>query len=255
MSKRYKKQKGLKYLNLELKAHMIYGLLGRNGAGKSTIMNLMARRIFPSSGLLKISGVQLKEGMNLSPIVHLLSEENYYNIDVKIASHFKNIHDLNEHFDIENAYRIAELFKLDSNQKLKSLSTGYLTIFKLCIALSIRVDVLLLDEPIKGLDANHRELFYSLHLEYYQNHNNTIVISSHIIDEITNLIEEVIVIEDGNIILEQSVEYLLNHAYLFSGKYEEVIKTLNGLIPLHIERKAFETRANILTEIENMHNL
>ena len=104
----------------------------------------------------------------------------------------------------------------------KALSKGYQSIFKLIIALSLNVPYVIFDEPVLGLDANHRELFYSLLLKEFENNERTLIIATHLIEEVSNIIEEVVLIDKGKILLQETVEELLEKGYSISGVAQEV---------------------------------
>ena len=114
------------------------------------------------------------------------------------------------------------LFRSDPKNRLKQLSTGYTSIYKMITALSVGVDYVLLDEPVLGVDANHRELFYQVLIESYANNPRTFIISTHLIEEAKRLIEEVVIIKNGKIINSQSCEELLKSGYCISGKTQDV---------------------------------
>ncbi|KSU12438.1 ABC transporter ATP-binding protein [Lactococcus lactis subsp. lactis] len=105
---------------------------------------------------------------------------------------------------------------------MNKLSTGYRSIAKLIIALCVPCEYIFLDEPVLGLDANHRELFYNYLIETYQENPRTFVISTHLIEEISNLLEKVIILDKGKIIEDNSVENILEKAYIVTGSIEEV---------------------------------
>ena len=100
---------------------------------------------------------------------------------------------------------------------MKSLSTGYNSIFKVIIALSVNTPYVLLDEPVLGLDANHRDIFYNLLIEKYSNSPATYVISTHLIEEVSNVIEDVIIIKKGKIIKNETREELMSVGYTVTG--------------------------------------
>jgi len=98
------------------------------------------------------------------------------------------------------------------------LSTGYSSIFKVIIALSVNTPYVLLDEPVLGLDANHRDMFYRYLIEKYSETPSTYVISTHLIEEISNLVEHIIIIRKGKIIKDEAREELMSYGYTVSGK-------------------------------------
>jgi ABC-2 type transport system ATP-binding protein len=102
------------------------------------------------------------------------------------------------------------------------LSTGYTSIFKVILALCVKADYILLDEPVLGLDAGHRELFYKSLLESYTESPRTFIISTHLIEEVSSIIEDVVIIDRGRIIRDCSVEELLQSGYNITGGIEAV---------------------------------
>lgn len=252
VSKRYRNSKinALSNINIQFEKGKIYGLLGRNGSGKSTLLKLISYKLFTSSGLILINEQLLSNKLDLSNIVHLLSDKNYYDENIRIIDHYIFISKINDAFNYENAISLSEQFGIDLNLKPKDLSTGYTSAFKICVALSMNVDYLLLDEPTNGLDANHRQLFYKLLIEYYQKYLNTIIISSHIIDEITNIIEHVVLVNEGELIINSDVEDLLNKAFVISGKDSLVRDYIKGMSTFHIDTKGFITNAYVFDKID-----
>ena len=141
---------------------------------------------------------------------------------LKIKDHFKWIERFYDSFDLNKAFEISEKFNLDTNKRFKALSKGYQSIFKLTVALSLNVPYVIFDEPVLGLDANHRELFYDLLLKDYEDNERTIIIATHLIEEVANIIEEVVLIDKGKVLLQEKVENLLETGYSISGVAGEV---------------------------------
>ena len=163
--------------------------------------------------------------MQVHEKIFCMSEADLYDKDLKIKEHFKWI---DRFYDLNKALTIAEKFELDINKKFRSLSKGYQSIFKLTAALSLNVPYVIFDEPVLGLDANHRELFYDLLLQDYENNERTIIVATHLIEEVANIIEEVVLIDHGQIILQDTVENLLETGYSVSGIAQEVDRYCSG---------------------------
>lgn len=228
VSKRYKSVTALDNISFSFEFGKIYGFLGRNGAGKSTLINIIANRIFADQGEILIDGIPAKENMGIHEKIFCMSEADLYDRDLKVKDHFKWTDRFYDDFDLNKAFEYAQKFNLDTNKRFKALSKGYQSIFKLIIALSLRVPYIIFDEPVLGLDANHRELFYHLLLQEFENNERTYIIATHLIEEISNIIEEVVFIDKGKILLQEPVEELLEKGYSVSGLAQEVDRYCDG---------------------------
>lgn len=217
INKNFKETKALKNINLTFEKNKIYGLLGRNGAGKTTLLNIISNRIFPTSGNIIYGENKISQfDGNLSDF-YVMGEQNYYPEGERVKEIFNWTKEFYENFDMDLALKLSEDFNLNTSKKFKSLSTGYQTIVKDIIALSVNSPYVFFDEPVLGLDANHRDMFYKHLLESYLYNQSTYVISTHLIDEVANLIEKIIILDEGKIIRNTTCEKLLNEGYTVSG--------------------------------------
>ena len=228
ITKRYKNVTALDNVSFSFELGKIYGLLGRNGAGKTTLINIIANRIFPDCGEVLIDGIPARENMTVHGKIFCMSEADLYDKDLKVKEHFKWTNRFYDEFDLNKAFKLSEKFNLDTNKRFKALSKGYQSIFKLIIALSLNVPYVIFDEPVLGLDANHRELFYSLLLKELETGERTLIIATHLIEEVSNIIEEVVLIDNGKLLLQKSVEELLETGYSVSGFAKEVDRYCEG---------------------------
>ena len=222
ITKKYNGLTALDNVSFSFEFGKIYGFLGRNGAGKSTLINVIANRIFADEGKVLVDDVPARENMKVQEKIFCMSETDLYDKDLKIKEHFKWINRFYDSFNIDKALEISEKFNLDTDKRFKALSKGYQSIFKLTVALSLNVPYVIFDEPVLGLDANHRELFYDLLLKDYEDGERTIIIATHLIEEVAHIIEEVVLIDKGKILLQESVERLLETGYSISGITKEV---------------------------------
>ncbi|GMQ62445.1 ABC transporter ATP-binding protein [Vallitalea maricola] len=222
ITKRYNDVTALDNVSFSFEYGKIYGFLGRNGAGKSTLINIIANRIFADEGKILIDDVPAKENMEVHEKIFCMSEVDLYDTSLKIKDHFKWINRFYDSFNIEKALQIADKFNLNITKKFKQLSKGYQSIFKLTVAMALNVPYVIFDEPVLGLDANHRELFYNMLLKDYESNERTIIIATHLIEEVANIIEEVILIDNGKVLLQESVERLLETGYCVSGVAKDI---------------------------------
>lgn len=228
VSKNYGNLQALSDVSLTFERDKIYGLLGRNGAGKSTLLNIITNRIYADSGEVLIDGEPAKDNDSALGKIYLMSEKNFYPEKMKIKQVFQWSKIFYPDFDEAYAHRIAQSFELNINKTVKSLSTGYSSIFKLIIALSVNTPYVLLDEPVLGLDANHRDLFYRILIEKYSQSPSTIIISTHLIEEVSSVIENIVIIKKGQILKNEPCETLLAGGYTVSGAISMVDAYITG---------------------------
>lgn len=222
VNKSFKNTLALDNVSVKFEEGKIYGLLGRNGAGKSTLLKILSNRIFADSGEVLIDWEKATENDSAQTKIYLMSESNLYPQKMKIKNAFKLTKSFYPNFDTEYAENIASQFGLDLNKKIGSLSTGYNSIFKIVISLSVNTPYVFLDEPVLGLDANHRDMFYRMLIEKYSENPFCCVISTHLIEEVSSVIEEVVIIKEGKIIRNESRDALLETGYTVSGVGEKV---------------------------------
>ena len=228
LSKKFGRRVILDDVSFTLEPAKIYGLLGRNGAGKSTLLNLISNRIFPTSGSIKLGDQEVNTDQTLDKIF-LIGEDNLYYKQVKINQMFDLADGAYGNFDYQNAEQMLKRFGLEGNQKFAKLSTGQKTAAKISLALNVDADYIFLDEPVLGLDANHREIFYQELIKSYQKRPRTIVLSTHLIDEIQQLVEHVILIDRHRVLEDADAQDLLDRAYDISGPAKLVDQYTEGL--------------------------
>lgn len=216
VSKRFGEIQALDQIDLEFGDNKIYGLLGNNGAGKTTLLNILTGRYLEDSGSITIDGIPHHNSAALAKL-YMMSEKNLFPDEMKVKDALKWTARFHPNFDHEFAQQLIHEFKLPLKQKIQKLSTGYSSIFKMVLALSVNTEYVLLDEPVLGLDAQHRDMFYRFLMEAYANHPRTIILSTHLIAEAANMIEHTVIISKGRILADQPVEELLSQGYTISG--------------------------------------
>ncbi|MBN1191191.1 MAG: ABC transporter ATP-binding protein [Dehalococcoidales bacterium] len=228
VSKQFGKTEALKGVTLTFEPEKIYGLLGRNGAGKTTLLNIITNKIFASAGEVMVDGETAVENDRAQAKIFYMTEKNVHPWGMTVREGFRWAHELNPAFNEKYAYALARKFDLDTGKKIKSLSSGYNSVFRLVLTLAYCSPVLILDEPVLGLDAAHRDLFYRELIAYYSEHPRTIVIATHLIDEVAEVLEQVIILKNGQIILDEPVESVLQLAYSVSGEEASVDSFTRG---------------------------
>ena len=228
ISKRFGDTQALQNVNLRFEENKIYGLLGRNGAGKTTLLNIINNRMYADSGEITMDGVSIQENDEILRNFYFIGEKLLYPDSLKVKDIFKWTKEFFPDFDMDYAHKLSELFALGLKSKNSKLSTGYKSILKNIVALSVNTPFVFFDEPVLGLDANHRELFYKVLLEKYIENPFTAVISTHLIEEVSNVIEDVVIIKDGTIIKNESRDNLLTKGYTIAGPAPTVDSYIQG---------------------------
>jgi ABC-2 type transport system ATP-binding protein len=251
LTKTYDTFKALNDINLILEENKIYGLLGRNGAAKTTLLNLITNKIFPTTGEVLINKQNVYENDKALNEVFYIFEKNLYPEGQKVKDVFKWTKEFYQNFDTNYANSLANKFGLNTKKKMKELSTGYMSIFKDILALASNAKILLLDEPLLGLDANHRDLFYKELIANYIASPKTIIISTHLIDEVEDVIEEVILLKNGKLIVNQSVESFISSTYQVSGEESKVNEWLHDRKFVGLEKIGKYLSATVLENIND----
>lgn len=195
----------------------IYGLLGSNGAGKTTMLNIITNRLYADSGEVLIDGESAPGRDKALSKVYMMAEQNLFPESMKVKAALRITADFLPSFDLELAMELAKKFGLPMNKKVKALSTGYSSIIRIILALSAGTPYVIFDEPVLGLDAQHRDMFYRLLMEHCGGGEQTVIISTHLIQEAAPLIEHAVIIKDGKILRNAPAEELKGAAHTVTG--------------------------------------
>jgi len=222
LTKRYKDKNALDNVSLAIEGGAIYGLLGRNGAGKTTLMSILTAQNFESAGTVKVFGEHPYENSSVLNRICFVRESQKYPDDATPRHAFKAASLFFKNWDQELAEELIKDFQLPMKQTIKKLSRGQLSAVGVIIGLASRADITFFDEPYLGLDAVARQIFYDRLLDDYAEHPRTIILSSHLIDEVSNLIEHVIVIDNGQILMNEDTDAVRDRAVTVIGDSAKV---------------------------------
>lgn len=238
LTKSYHGQKALNDFSASFEKNKIYGLLGRNGAGKTTMINCATARIFADSGKALAFGEPVAENAHVLPKICYMPEKTMFMKKMKVAVTLKYAADFFENFDKAYADELCEKFELDVNKKYNELSRGYESILRIVIGLAARAPLTIFDEPVLGLDAAVRDIFYRELIDDYTKNPRTFIISTHLIEESADVFEEALIIKKGRLVAQSSVEELKSKAHYVSGKASVVDEALSGLNVINTESVA-----------------
>ncbi len=205
LTKCYGTKTALNKADLKLRRGKIIGLLGPNGSGKTTLIKTANGLLKPTSGELLIDG--MTPGVETKRIVSYLPDKNYLSDWMTIRGLVKLFDDFYGDFDAKNAYDMIENLKLNPDDKLKTLSKGNKEKIQLILVMSRRAQLYLLDEPIGGVDPATRDYILNSIIKNYSE-NATVMISTHLIADIEKILDEVIFIQNGSIMLHDTVDDL-----------------------------------------------
>src|SRR5690606_5097796 len=222
LSKTYKDVRALDNVTLELEPDRIYGLLGRNGAGKTTLMSILTGQNYAQQGTAEIFGHDPFEHDPTLARLCFIRESQKYPDDFKVFQAFHAAALFFENWEEELAQDLIRAFNLPVKRRIKKLSRGQLSAVGVIIGMASRADITFFDEPYLGLDAVARQIFYDRLVEDFAQHPRTIVLSSHLIDEVANLLEHVLVIDQGRIIIDAEAEELQGAAVTVTGGAQKV---------------------------------
>jgi ABC-2 type transport system ATP-binding protein len=216
LSRGYRGQLALDQVSFDVAAGSVTGLLGRNGAGKTTLLRILAGQEFPSAGQALVCGDSPAENdLVLRRIAFIREDQQYPDVNVRHAIRAASW--CYPGWSAQLAAQLLADFSLPPDRPVKKLSRGMRSALGIVIGLAARAEVTLFDEPYAGLDAPARQLFYNRLLAEYAARPRTILLSTHLIDEVAGLLERVVVLDRGRVLLDAAADDLRGAAITVSG--------------------------------------
>ena len=203
LTKRFGLLTALDGIDLSVSSGKIIGLLGPNGAGKTTLIKILNGLLRPDSGSVTICGQA--PGKETKSLVSYLPDRPYFGDWMRVADVFKLFEDFYWDFDRNRAEALCRALKIDLKSKIKTMSKGTKEKVQLILVMSRAAKLYLLDEPIAGVDPAARDLILDTILTNY-NPDSTVIISTHLIADVERVLDEVILLQEGHVILQDSVD-------------------------------------------------
>ncbi|MDI7741328.1 ABC transporter ATP-binding protein [Lysinibacillus fusiformis] len=222
LSVQYRAQTALKDISFTLNENKVYGLLGRNGAGKTTLLSLLASFREPSSGSITIEGENPFENAKIMQHVNFVYNKDFKDETENLKNTLEDVSKYRPYFDLEYANHLVQKFKLPTDKPLKQLSKGKQSAVMVTIGLASRAPITIFDEAYNGMDAPTREIFYQELLVDQSEHPRMIIVSTHLVSEMEYLFEEVLIINKGELVLQENYETLVAKGASITGPAEEV---------------------------------
>ena len=222
LTKYYGPKPALRNVNLSVEPGRIVGLLGPNGSGKSTLMKICNGLLTPTSGQVTIYG--MKPDIETKAIVSYLPDVSYLNDWMKVLDIVSFFSDFYEDFDKDRAHEMLNNLGINPREPLRTLSKGTKEKVQLILVMSRKAKLYLLDEPIGGVDPAARDYILNTIIKNY-NPGATIVISTHLISDIEQVLDEVVFLRYGEVVLTSTVPALREkHGMSVDAFFREVFK-------------------------------
>ena len=205
LQKSYGKNMIFDDFDMTIEPGKIIGLLGPNGSGKTTLIKILAGLLTYSKGEIEIDGNMI--GSKTKDIVAYLPDRIYFNDNQKVGEIIKVFKTFYRDFDVARAEEMLKSLSIDSNMQIKKISKGTKEKVQLIMVMSRRAKLYLLDEPIAGVDPAAREYIIRTIISNYEK-DASILISTHLIQDVENILDDVILLKDGKIILHEPADKL-----------------------------------------------
>ena len=203
LSKRFKQISALEQVNLKIEPGRVVGLLGPNGSGKTTLIKLAAGLLTPTEGTILINGQA--PGVESKALVAYLPDRDFLPGWMKVEQMLRYFGDFYEDFDEEKAREMLERLGINARQSFKTMSKGTREKVQLILVMSRKAGLYLLDEPIGGVDPATRDFILDTIIRNY-NPDAAVVISTHLIADVEQVLDEVIFLQYGRVTLQASVD-------------------------------------------------
>ena len=232
LGRRYRDQAALEDVSLTVEPGTVTGLLGRNGAGKTTLMRIITGLEFPTSGAIAVFGQAPAENDAVLRRMVFVREEQVYP-DLRVGQAIRVASWFYPNWNEDLARQLLADFDLPSQRRIRKLSRGMRSAVGIVIGLAARAELTLFDEPYAGLDAVARQLFYDRLLADFAEHPRTVVLSTHLIDEVANLLERVVMLDHGRVALDVPADDVRGTAMTVSGPAAAVDEFVAGQTVWH----------------------
>lgn len=209
-------------ISLNIEENSISALLGANGAGKTTLMSLIAGHDRPSSGSVHVAGQTPFESQVVAANTSFIRDNQRYPDNYYLRHALRSAALFHQNWDPVFAAKLTKTFRLPAKTQVQKFSRGQLSALAIVISLASRSPLTIFDEPYLGLDVAARHRFYELLIEDFANHPRTVIVSTHLVGEMENIFSQAIILDQGKIVLDATIEELRTHAYSLSGPRDAV---------------------------------
>lgn len=236
LSLQYGNHYALKDINFQLNENKIYGLLGRNGAGKTSLLSLLASFREPTSGSIKISGENTFENARTMRQVSFIFNKDYKDEGDHLKNLLTGVSRYRPNFDRDYANHLVQKFQLPINKPLKKFSKGMQSAVNVIVGLASRTPITIFDEAYNGMDAPTREIFYQELLAEQAENPRMMILSTHLVSEMDYLFDEVLILNKGKLIMHEEYEDIITKGASITGEAASVERFVQGKNPLNTKQ-------------------
>ena len=225
VSKSFKQKQALKKLNFTMEGPKIIGFLGHNGAGKTTFLNMLSGLIPATSGELVVNGQPVFNSPSILKDICFIAESGNFQEEMTIEQSLKATSFFYPHWNGELAKELLKTFALNPKDNVKNLSKGMASALGIITGFASNAPITIFDEPYIGLDVAARNTFYDLLIDQQQENPRLFILSTHLIDEASDLFEQIIIINEGKMLLQKNYDEWNKHVIAVKGT-KEVVETV-----------------------------
>jgi ABC-2 type transport system ATP-binding protein len=250
---KYKDFTALKDISFKLEDEKIYGLIGRNGAGKTSLLSMMASLREATAGSLTIAGEIPLENAHIMQNVAFIAQTDYSEETAKVSQMLDFVRRYRPNYDAEYADYLVKRFKLPLEKTVNKLSKGMQSVMNVIMGLASRTPVTIFDEAYLGMDAPTRVIFYQELLNDQEKHPRLFILSTHLVSEMDYLFDEVLILHQGKLLLHEEFESLVSRGVTITGAAESVDGFVRemGIKKLLGEQRLGNTKAVTMYQEQN----
>lgn len=255
LSKKYKGGFEIKDMSINIKSGIITGFVGENGAGKTTFIKLILNVLKNYTGEIKVFGKDVNEfDIQIKEDIGVVLDEKFFPEDLTPQNINIILKGIYKRWDSNAFFKYLDTFKISKKAKIKSLSKGMKKKLELATALSHHPKLLILDEPTSGLDPVVRSEVLDIFLDFIQDDEHSIFLSTHITSDLDNIADEIVFIENGNIILQENRDEIIDNFGILKCDEADLNK-INPQYILKIKKNRYgcEVLINSKSEVKNQY--
>lgn len=213
----YQNFKALKDVSFSLEYGKIYGLIGRNGAGKTTLLSLLASFQLPTSGKITVGGENPFENRKIMPQINFVYEVDYKYEEDTVTKYLEVAQRYRPNFDRDYANQLTDLFELPLDKPIRLFSNGMKSALNIVLGFASKCPITIFDEVYLGMDAPSRELFYEELIEEQSRNPRIFILSTHLVSEMDYLFDHVLVLNRGELIIDESFDQVIERGVSITG--------------------------------------